>query len=132
MRRKLLRWIGLSLASLGGLLFALLLAMFFLGGGPQSLYQSVNSSTFDAEAWRIGDIWTRGTMVSDLLDREVLGGQNRAEVIALLGPPDHQRPDTFLYTLDIGQRWGSTPWTYALHINFDPKTGRTSSVFYTD
>ena len=45
-------------------------------------------------------------------------GLRPGEVEELLGPPDDRRGASFTYTVDLGYRWGSTPWTYALDVAF--------------
>jgi len=126
--RRLPRWIAYPV----GLLAASVVGLMLLSSDLESFIQSINPSTFDSMAWRQGNIRARGTMVDDLTDRGRLVGKTREEVLAMLGPPDRDHGELLFYVVDMGQRFGSTPWTYGLRIYFDPKTGLASSVFYTD
>ncbi len=94
--------------------------------------ESFSPAQFDAEAWRAADERSRGSMVRDLIKRGLLIGRSRQDAVALLGPPDHERERKLLYTVDIGQRFASTPWPYMLHVNIDAETGLVTQAFYVD
>lgn len=87
---------------------------------------------FDAEAWRAGSALDRGRMVRDLTASGRLVGLSRDEVVALLGDPDGPYRNEVNYTVDIGQRFGASPWTYTLQVVFDPNTGRVTNAYYHD
>lgn len=74
---------------------AILAAVFLCGvallAGSTYIYLtdfSYKRQPFVAESWRAGDSKLRGTMVPDLLDKNILIGRSAAEVTALLGPSD--------------------------------------------
>lgn len=97
-----------------------------------SVVESVSPSRFDAVTWRAGDLRTRGTMVRDLIDRDLLIGKSRREAVALLGPPDIEAERVLTYKVDLGDKFGSTPWLYALHLKIDPANGKVSEAWYAD
>lgn len=74
-----------------------------------------NGQSFVAERWREGSIRERGRMVEDLQNNKRLQGLSRADVLALLGEPDEE----FCYTVDIGDRFCSEPWTYRFIVYFN-------------
>ena len=72
-----------------------------------------NNESFNSERWIRGDIRVRGRMVRDLRSTRLLEGKTEAEVISLLGEPDYRselRP-AWVYKVDIGHKFGSSPWT---------------------
>jgi len=83
---------------------------------------------FDEQQWRTGDARVRGTMVHDLMDRKLIDGKSRDELVALLGEPDrsYDEPVAYVdsdrsiaYVVDIGDRFCGAPWTYRLWIELD-------------
>ena len=124
--RAFIRWaavcIGLLLAFPAFFLFLwLLLFADFTGDRP-----------FEAAQWREADLRVRGAMVDDLIDRKLLIGASREDVLELLGPSLDSYDENLRYSIDIGHRWGVDPWLYGLHVQLDPATGRVSDVWYTD
>lgn len=73
---------------------------------------------FDADIWREGNERVRGEMVDDLRNKGILIGKSRQEVIALLGASENSG-DGLSYTVDIGYRFGFSPWNYQFLIIFD-------------
>lgn len=125
-RRAPLRWVAIfvgALLAIPALLVALWLILFadFVGDRP-----------FEAALWREGDARARGAMVNDLIERKLLIGASRDDVLTWLGPPLEGRGEDLVYTIDIGDRSGSDPWLYALHVQFDPATGLVGAVWYSD
>ena len=85
------------------------------------------SLPFTSNAWLDADAEERGYMADDLIERRVLTGQSREQVLALLGEPDHtcgepaDAPPSIQYNL--GYR-GMNPksvmvFSYFLKIPFD-------------
>jgi hypothetical protein len=91
------------------------------------------SHEFNSQKWKTGTALDRGRMSQDLMRNDRLIGLTRPEVWELLGPPDHHFDDnpTLYYRIDIGFRFGFTPWLYVLHVRFD-SAGRVAHVGATD
>ncbi len=91
------------------------------------------SYRFNSEKWKAGNALDRGRMSQDLMNNNRLTGLTRDEVLAQLGPPDYDlAPDsTLTYRIDIGYRFGPTPWLYVLYVRFDA-TGHAVHVFAKD
>ena len=86
---------------------------------------------FVQQEWLAGDVRARGKMVHDLIDRKLLDGEARSDVVALLGAPDHSSTGSLSYTVDIGHKFGSGPWTYQLLIQLDD-SGRVRDHYLHD
>ncbi len=91
------------------------------------------SHRFNSEKWKAGSALDRGRMSQDLMNNNRLTGLTRDEVVAQLGPPDHDLGDdpTLIYRIDIGFRFGTDPWFYVLGVRFD-SSGRATHVFAKD
>lgn len=78
--------------------------------------------SFDSTAWISGDELARGQMVYDLLGRDLISGQAKAEVSQLLGEPIWRSEDDtrWDYSVDIGQDFFGDPWLYRLSVQFGP------------
>jgi hypothetical protein len=81
--------------------------------------------------WLQGGIRVRGQMVHDLVDRKLLDGKEQSQVVALLGAPDQSSTGSISYTVDIGHKFGSDPWTYELSIRMDD-SGRVKDYWLHD
>ena len=128
-RRRLIRKLVLA-TFLTGATVAIAVKLVF--EDAMSIVQSINPSRFDVTTWGTGDLRTRGTMVRDLIDRELLIGKSRQEAVALLGPPDQEGKRLLIYKVDLGQKFGSTPWFYALRLRIDAASGKVLWAGYTD
>ncbi len=99
---------------------------------------SYKRQPFAAEAWRAGDAKLRGTMVPDLLDKHILIGHSRAEVTALLGPPDFTKDPYFhgayyiTYQVYMGKKLGFRPWPHFLHCVLAAPDGPVEKVYVAD
>ena len=71
-------------------------------------------------------------MVNDLLRSGRLTGRDKSGVREMLGPPLAERDDDWSYQVDIGHRFGSSPWFYDLRILFDEATGKVKSAELLD
>ena len=87
---------------------------------------------FDSLLWKNGDMATRGSMVKDLESRQILIGKSREEVRNILGSPGQEKPDYWSYDVDIGVKWGSSPWIYFFYISFDENIDSVDDVWHTD
>ncbi len=85
-------------------------------------YESMVATKFDSSAWRAGSHIERGRMHDDLLSSHRLNGMYREDVVALLGPPDHESDGHITYEIDLGERFGSSPWLWLLHVEFDEES----------
>jgi len=94
--------------------------------GNHLLYSRLS---FEKEQWRTGDARQRARMVSDLLGSGALVGKSRAEVFALLGPPDREGASLWEYDYSYGDLLGNTldlpfaDWRYTMWIAFDEVAG---------
>src|SRR5262245_58968875 len=85
--------------------------------------------SFDGEHWRAGDVRQRARMVTDLVGSGTLPGKSRAEVSALLGPPDRENSGVWEYDYVYGDLLGDaldlpfSGWLYSMRIAFDDATG---------
>lgn len=50
------------------------------------LWPPLSASQFEAQGWKSGNRWSRGAMVQDLIDRNLLVGKSRLEILEVLGP----------------------------------------------
>ena len=80
------------------------------------LSTSVTDRRFEREGWLHGSPRERGSMARDLEASGRLLGLRPGDVEELLGPPDYRHSVALTYIVDLGYRWGSTPWTYALNV----------------
>jgi hypothetical protein len=128
-RRTLIRKLVLGTFLTGA---TVVIALKLVFSDATAVVQSINPSRFDAATWRTGDLRTRGTMVRDLIERELLIGKSRQEAVGLLGPPDQEAERLLTYNVDLGHKFGSTPWLYALQLRIDAASGRVLEAWYTD
>ena len=69
-------------------LFAVLLAASVFAVGILKSCSAPSPKQFDSREWKSGNASSRGAMVQDLMDRNLLG-KSRSEVHGLLGLPDY-------------------------------------------
>lgn len=86
---------------------------------------------FDPDLWQRGSMRERGRMARDLVLSRKLVGLTHDEVAALLGRPD-QNSHAMFYTVDLGHRFVSEPWTYSLVIEFGSNSQKVTSVMLRD
>ena len=87
---------------------------------------------FHSEKWRSGNMRERGQMVSNLIEKQILKGKKQSDVLALLGEPSTASANQIAYKVDIGQRFGFSPWLYVLAIDFDETNRIVSNVALMD
>jgi len=131
-RRTLIHKLVLATFLTGAAVATVMIALKLVFSDAASVVQSFNPSRFDAATWRTGNLRTRGTMVRDLIDRELLIGKSRQEAVALLGPPDQEAERLLTYKVDLGHKFGSTPWLYAFQLRIDAATGRVFEAWHSD
>ena len=110
-------WLWLTAIVFVGWLGLVVAAMPDWGGDP------FNDRAFDAAAWRAADGGARdcprGEMITSLAASELRAGRPRAELLALLGPPD-DRDDAGRCSWRIGWWSGLRFDQDALELHFDP------------
>ena len=89
-----------------------------------------NNKPFNSEAWLKGDRRVRGQMTHSLKDGRILEGKSRPEVIAMLGKPDGEYSEVLIYQVDLGHKFGSSPWLYQLNVALEG--GKVARVGLTD
>lgn len=70
---------------------ALLIVCFLLNGC------SLGHDKFDSEKWKVADASARAPMVNDLIERKLVIGKTKDEVVELLGLPDKSEPKWYKY-----------------------------------
>ena len=109
---------------------------------------SRSDSKFDSKAWKAGGSSSRGTMVQDLTDRELLIGRTRSEVVDLLGEPDmcgvSNKPEPTVSSAKcsdgkvdwFGYNVVTIPrcdfWKCYLNVNFNSDTYRVEDLAVSD
>lgn len=86
-----------------------------LGGGDSA--QRVHAP-FDSATWKSGNDSARGQMADDLIDRRLLIGKTRAEVIAMLGEPDQDGGGSLGYFVYFSTDNAARP-AYVIRVEFD-------------
>jgi hypothetical protein len=109
-RRKTVIWISVGAVAVGCFAVGIL---FFSSHDP-----FFRARDFVSERWLAGDQRARGEMARSLVRSGFLSDKTKTEVLALLGRPDSISAAEMSYLVDIGMRWGGTPWTYRLIIHF--------------
>jgi hypothetical protein len=92
--------------------------------------QSRLDFAFSSEEWKKADKRTRGHMVRSLMASRILQLKDEATVKKLLGDPDLGSTSKMEYFVDIGQKFGSSPWTY--HFTLRLTNGIVSEVDLRD
>ncbi len=98
--------------------------------GPTMLH-SMSKRSFDSNEWKSSDQRVRGQMVEDLEAGKTLDGLWRREVVKLLGSPDLDEGSHISYDIDLGHRFGSTPWLYRFKIEFSGEN-RVTHYYHHD
>ena len=99
---------------------------------------SFRRQPFSAETWRAGDANVRGSMLDDLLHKDLLLGHASSEVIGLLGPPDSTTDPWFrgahylTYKVFVGKKLGSSPWPHYLHMVLSQPDDKVEKVYVAD
>lgn len=89
-----------------------------------------NSSSkipFEKEKWRQADLRTKGRMMKDLLERNLLIGKTRNEVTDLLGEPDYEELYYLSYKVDLGKMY-----VYDLVIKLDSASRKAVEILLDD
>ena len=103
-------------------------------GVPIGNHLLYSRQSFEKARWRTGDTRQRARMVGDLLASEVLQGKSRAEVSALLGPPDREGQSVWEYDYIYGNLLDYTlglpfsGWRYTMRIEFDEAVNLVRAV----
>lgn len=74
---------------------------------------------FVSDVWRTSNERGRGQMVNDLVESRFMVGKTKKELLTVLGNPDTVSDNNVSYTVDIGHRFGFSPWYYSVTIIFD-------------
>lgn len=89
-------------------------------------YERLN---FDREGWLAANENMRGKMVDDLIEKRILDGMSRVQLIDFLGMPQHSEKESIEYWLaSTGQRYG----TRSLRISFRVERNIGHSDVVTD
>jgi len=114
-----------------GLLAALLLVLFFIYTSPSD-FRSEQDIPFSSEQWQSGDAQKRAAMAKDLMHSDTLLDLSRQQTLELLGKPDVNYEQVFLYNLDFGHSWWpDAEWTYLFKVHFD-STEKVIQAGYSD
>ncbi len=76
-------------------------------------------TAFDSGAWKSGIGGIRGRMANDLVERQLLLGKTRPEVIRLLGAPDQEGAGSLDYFVYFGADHALGPAS-VIRVEFDP------------
>lgn len=114
------------------------------------LWPPFSASQFDARGWKSGNRWSRGAMVQDMIDRNLLIGKSRSEVLDVLGQPDYcaapdsssdstranakcsnPRADWFGYRVVTNARC-SYFWECRMNVNFNTTSYRVEELNVSD
>ncbi|MBK8243616.1 MAG: hypothetical protein IPK88_09330 [Saprospiraceae bacterium] len=111
-----------------------ILPLFFIVIGCRQDKQTENLK-FNREEWLQGDIRTRGKMVENIIDDNILINKSKSEVLSLLGDQG-DTTGNFSYQVDIGKTtgpfgWGGI-WPFALNIHFDTLSSKVIEVRCND
>ncbi len=91
-----------------------------------------NKETFDSSKWFNGNERIRGSMAQDLIDKGILEGKSKNDIKNFLGPPDKENAQYIIYIIDVGIKFGETPWPYYLNIRLDTKTSLFIEAIISD
>lgn len=99
---------------------------------------SFRKQPFSAETWRSGNERTRGSMIADLMERDLLHGKSPSEITDLLGTPDSTNDPWFkhrpflIYKLDVGLKFGHEIWPHYLEVELDPTGTNVRNIGIAD
>lgn len=86
-------------------------------------FRESSNIPFNSEVWKKKDAFERGRMFDDIIRKNLIGEQNKDELVKLLGEPDKKRVeegnDIYLYKIEVGH---NTTMPY-LGITIDKKMG---------
>jgi hypothetical protein len=72
-------------------------------------------------------------LYTDLQESRILIGKNQDEVKDLLGEPDwktdNERVNEYIYSVDLGHKYGSGPWYYFYKVRFDQEKSTAQESF---
>lgn len=85
--------------------------------------------SFEHHAWKSGDHELRGKMAHDLLEKKILIGKTREEVIDMLGSPDEETSHFVAYFMNFGDYFGPP---HLVHIEFDNRSKLVKEAWITD
>jgi outer membrane protein assembly factor BamE (lipoprotein component of BamABCDE complex) len=87
---------------------------------------------FDERAWRNGGRRVRGSMVRDIMGRELLLGKSQEEVLQLLGEPEirNQSQKAFFYSINTDALCTISPCD--MMVFFDPQIMKVNYVAKAD
>lgn len=71
-------------------------------------------------------------MAQSLIDRAILRGKTKTEVLTLLGPPDSTLGREIDCIVDVGTRFCGGPWTYRLQVHFEEAADKVKDVWLMD
>jgi hypothetical protein len=93
---------------------------------------TLNNLKFDADKWKNADLRTRGRMLKDLKNSKILEGKTKSEVEELLGRPNSNIPNNWVYKIDLGHKFGSHAWTYNLNVEFHTEAETVKRIYEND
>lgn len=101
--------------------------------GP-SCSESPKPMQFNSAKWKISDAAVRRPMSWDLYERNILNGLSRAEVIELLGPPEHGEAAFFAYNTDDSSTLVKLLTWERIHmiVAFDEPSDKVKGVAFVD
>jgi len=73
---------------------------------------------FDQQVWKTASDRVRGQMAQDLIDKKILIGKTRMQVINLLGRPYEEDKQFVTYLIYFGNEFAPPPFVY---IEFDSR-----------
>ena len=109
----------------------ILVALFFIYTSPSD-FRSQSKIPFSSEQWKEGDLIMRASMADNLMTSDTLINLTRQEALELLGEPDINFEQSFLYRLDFGHIWWpGVVWPYEFRVHFD-STDKVIRAGYSD
>lgn len=86
-------------------------------------FRESSNIPFNSEVWKKSDAFEKGRMFDDIIRKNLINGQDKDELVKLLGEPDKKRVeegnDIYLYKIEVGH---NTTMPY-LGITIDKKMG---------
>jgi hypothetical protein len=117
------------------ILASCLLTVLFLNaacGVIKNPLRDYSPKPFNSQQWRTGDAIERGRMVKAIDDRIFVDGNEREDVLKLLGEPDKKKTDVsgeiWFYRVDLGHN-SAMPY---LPVTFSPQVGTVIGRFQGD
>lgn len=91
----------------------------------------LKKAPFDSKEWK-ADPKSRYPMVLTLINEPILIGKSKREIEQLLGRPNQNEDETYVYFYEDGGIFGVYFAMPYLAVRFDEKTGKSRKVFTSD